>query len=268
MTNHKDITSPPLIMASFRRDSTLILTTAPAHRNIDYTPYLGTVKDALKELKPNTAPLTSQMTKFLIHEIPTFYTPEEIRQDIENTNPTVKVTETPRWLTSPEKRAGKQVSTMIIAICGSATLKGLGDSVIVASKRCSVETYLTFGPSTQCNYCEGYSHPTVKFPVQKDHSPPTCAVCAERHATELHSAPSVTANKVSSAHTLRLNVLAAVHPINQLIWNAQPKSKSRQTSKQNGKLLNLLKAWGELPERRPKPIKEWQPCTDTELCKR
>jgi hypothetical protein len=163
MTNHKDITSLPFIMASFRRDSTLILTTAPIHRNIDHTPYLGIIKDALKELKPKTATLTSRMTKFLIHGIPTFYTPEEVRQDIENANPTVKLTETPRWLTSPEKRAGKQTSTMVIAICGSATPKDLGDSVIVASKRCFAETYLTFGPSTQCNYCQGYGHPTVKL---------------------------------------------------------------------------------------------------------
>jgi hypothetical protein len=36
MTNHQDITSPPFIMASFRRDSTLVLTTAPTHRNVDY----------------------------------------------------------------------------------------------------------------------------------------------------------------------------------------------------------------------------------------
>jgi hypothetical protein len=76
---------------------------------------------------------------------------------------------------------------MAIAICGSTALKDLGDSVIVTSKRCSVETYLTFGPSTQCYYCQGYGYPTVKRPVQKDNSPPTYAVCAERHATELHA---------------------------------------------------------------------------------
>jgi hypothetical protein len=102
MTNHKDITSP-----YFRRDSTLILTTAPTHRNIGYTPYLGIVQVALKELKSKTATLTSRVTKFLIHGIPTFYTPEEVQRDIENANPTVKLTETAKWLTNPEKRAGK-----------------------------------------------------------------------------------------------------------------------------------------------------------------
>jgi hypothetical protein len=55
-------------------------------------------------LKPKTTTLTSQMTKFFIHGIPTFYTPE-VRQDIENAYPTVKLIESPIWLTSPKKRA-------------------------------------------------------------------------------------------------------------------------------------------------------------------
>jgi hypothetical protein len=76
------------------------------------------------------------MTKFLVHGIPTFYTPDEVRKDIEIANPSVKLTETPRWLTSDEKRQGKQASTMIIAICGTATFKDLGESMIVARKRC------------------------------------------------------------------------------------------------------------------------------------
>jgi hypothetical protein len=56
MTNHQDITSP-FIMASFRRDSTLVLTTAPTHRNVDYNNYLVIVKDALKDLKLEGATL-------------------------------------------------------------------------------------------------------------------------------------------------------------------------------------------------------------------
>jgi hypothetical protein len=109
MTNHQDITSPPFIMASFRRDSTLVLTTEPTHRNVDYVNYLAIVKDALKDLKPEEATLTSRMTKFLIHGIPTFYTPDEVRKDIEIANPSVKLIETPQWLASDEKRQGKQV---------------------------------------------------------------------------------------------------------------------------------------------------------------
>jgi hypothetical protein len=66
MTNHQDIASPPFIMASFRRDSTLVLTTALTHRNVDYNNYLAIVKDALKDLKPEEATLTSRMTKFLV----------------------------------------------------------------------------------------------------------------------------------------------------------------------------------------------------------
>jgi hypothetical protein len=151
MANHQDITSPPFIVASFRRDSTLALTTAPTHRNVDYNNYLAIVKDAPRDLKPE-ATLISRMTKSLVHGIPIFYTPGEVRKDIEIANPSVKLAETPRWLTSDENQ-GKQASTMVIAICGTATLKDLGESVIVARKRCTVETYLTFESSTQYNFC-------------------------------------------------------------------------------------------------------------------
>jgi hypothetical protein len=146
MTNHQDITPPPFIMASSRRDSTLVLATAPTRRNVDYKNYLAIVKDALRGLKPEEEALTSRMTKFLVHGIHTFYTPDEVRNEIEIANPSVKLTEIPRWLTSDEKRQGKQASTMVIAICGTATLKDLGESVIVASKRCMVEHTLPSDP--------------------------------------------------------------------------------------------------------------------------
>jgi hypothetical protein len=96
MTNHQDITSPPFIMASFRYDSTLVLTTAPTHRNVNYNNYPAIVKDALKGLKPEEATLTSRITKFLVHGIPTFYTPDEVRKDIEIANPSVRLTGTPQ----------------------------------------------------------------------------------------------------------------------------------------------------------------------------
>jgi hypothetical protein len=79
MTNHQDITSLPFIMASFRRDSILVLTTVPTHRNVDYKIYLAIVKDALGDLKPKEAILTSRMAKFLVHGIHRFYTPDEVR---------------------------------------------------------------------------------------------------------------------------------------------------------------------------------------------
>jgi hypothetical protein len=144
------------------------LTTAPTHRSVDYNNYLAIVKNALKDLKPEEATLTSRMTKFLVHGIPTFYTSDEVRKDIEIANPSVKLTETPRWLTSDQKRQGKQTSTIVFAICGIATLKDLGESVTVASKRPTVETYLTFGPSTQCNFCQRYGNPSQRCPFEKD----------------------------------------------------------------------------------------------------
>jgi hypothetical protein len=90
MANHQDIASPPFIMASFRYDSALVLTTAPTHRNVNYKNYLAIIKDALKGLKPEEATLTSRMAKFLVYGIPTFCTPDEVRKDIEIANPSLK----------------------------------------------------------------------------------------------------------------------------------------------------------------------------------
>jgi hypothetical protein len=93
MTSHQDITSPCVYIAtpaSFRGDSTLVLITAPTHWNVDYKDYLAIVKDAPKGLKPKEATLTSRITKFLVHGIPTFYTPDEVRKDIEIANPSVQ----------------------------------------------------------------------------------------------------------------------------------------------------------------------------------
>jgi hypothetical protein len=234
MTNHQDITSPPFIMASFRRDSTSVLTTAPTHRNVDYNNYLAIVKDALKDLKPEEATLTSRMTKFLVHGIPTFYTPDEVRKDIEIANPSVKLTETPRWLTSDEKRQGKQASTMVIAICGTATLKDLGESVIVASKRCTVETYLTFGPSTQCNFCQRYGHPSQRCPFEKDKHLPTCAVCAGPHLTELHTC---------TLDTCRQGILCTHPPIKCVNCDAPHKATDPECPTRTKIQLDLKAKW-------------------------
>jgi hypothetical protein len=82
-------------MASFCRDSTLVLITASTYRNVDYNNYLAIVKDPPSNLKPEEATLTSRMTNFLVHGIPTFYTPDKVRKDIEIANSSVKLTETP-----------------------------------------------------------------------------------------------------------------------------------------------------------------------------
>jgi hypothetical protein len=89
MTNRQDMISPPFIMVLFCCDSTLVLTTAPTHRNVDSNNYLEIVKDALKDLKPE-ATLTSRMTKFLVHGISIFYIPDEVHMDIEIANSSVK----------------------------------------------------------------------------------------------------------------------------------------------------------------------------------
>jgi hypothetical protein len=139
---------------------------------------------------------------------------------------------------------------MVIAICGTATLKDLGESVIVASKRCTVETYLTFGPSTQCNFCQRYGHPSQRCPFEKDKHLPTCAICAGSHLTEVHTC---TVDKEYYAHALQLNVLPVMHLTKQPAQNVQ---HVRRSNKLNGRSQSPLKGLKVRPERHSRPIKE------------
>jgi hypothetical protein len=50
------------------------------------------IVDTLKDLESKTATLTSQTTKCLNYGIPTLYALEDVKQGVENVNPTVKLT--------------------------------------------------------------------------------------------------------------------------------------------------------------------------------
>jgi hypothetical protein len=123
---------------------------------------------------------------------------------------------------------------MVIAICGSATLKVLGESVIVASKRCTVETYLTFGPSTQCNFCQRYGHPSQRCSFEKDKHLPTCAVCAGPHLTELHTC---------TLDTCRQGILCTHPPIKCVNCDAPHKATDPECSTRTNIQLGLRAKW-------------------------
>jgi hypothetical protein len=91
--------------------------------------------------------------------------------------------ETARWLTTPEKRVGKQASTMVISLAGTVTMEDLGTPTLIAFNRlCTIQQYFQFSPTQQCNKCQRYGHPLQKCPA----TTPTCGVCAENHSTSAH----------------------------------------------------------------------------------
>jgi hypothetical protein len=170
-------------LANVSATNNLVFTVAPQHLSTNYEPYLGILEDALHELPIASSRISQRWTRFIIHGIPTSATPETVRTELEVTHPSLKMGQTPRWLTSPERRQGKEASSMVIILIGEMTKKSLGaSSLAVFNRECDIAEYITFGPITRCNKCQQYGHPTQRC-MADNH---TCAVCALPHPTKDH----------------------------------------------------------------------------------
>jgi hypothetical protein len=184
ITNHTDITHPPFILAHITATTNnLVFTVAPQHMGASYEPYLAIFEDALHEFPIASSRISQRWTRFILHGIPTTATPENVRTEIETTYPTLRMGQTPRWLTSPERRQGKEASSMVITLIGEMTKKSLGaNNLAVFNRECNLAEYISFGPSTQCNKCQLFGHPTQRCTAAGH----TCAVCAQNHPTREH----------------------------------------------------------------------------------
>ena len=180
ITNNKDIQRAPFIRSRFSLNGNLVLTTGFSFKAIDYEAYLTIITDCLQSIGTASARISERWTKILIHKVPIRSTMAAIRTDIKAHYPTIKLGQTPRWLTTPEQREGKMSSTIVIAIIGSTTKKQLGVSnLLIRNRICQISEYYPYGPWTQCTKCQAYGHPTQLCKAEK----PTCAVCSEAHST-------------------------------------------------------------------------------------
>jgi hypothetical protein len=183
INNHTDIMHPPFILANISAANNLVFTVAPQYLSTNYEPYLGIFEDALHEFPIASSRISQRWTRFIVHGIPTTATPENVRTEIETTYPVLKMGQTPRWLTSPDRRQGKEASSMVITLIGEMTKKSLGaNSLVMFNRKCDIAEYITFGPSTRCNKCQQYGHPTQRCTASYH----TCAVCALPHPTREH----------------------------------------------------------------------------------
>jgi hypothetical protein len=183
ITSHNDITHPPFILAKITAANNLVFTVGPQHLSTNYEPYLGILEDALHEFPIASSRISQRWSRFIIHGIPTTADPDTVRTEIESTYPILRMGQTPRWLTRPERRQGKETSSMVITLIGEITKKSLGaESLAVFNRECKIAEYITFGPSTRCNKCQLYGHPTQRCTADGY----TCAVCAQLHATKDH----------------------------------------------------------------------------------
>jgi len=220
ITDHTDISHPPFILAHITATNNLTFTTAPQHLGISYEPYLAIFENALHEFPITSSRISQRWTRFIVNGIPTTATPNDARTEIETNYPSLRMGQTPRWLTSPERRQGKEASSMVVTFIGEMTKKSLGaTSLALFNRECNLAEYISFGPSTQCNKCQQYGHPTQRCTAGGH----TYAVCAQYHPTLVRLA---TAKPGTPARTRQSAAPTASNHTKPRTETAQPTSRS------------------------------------------
>ena len=178
-------TPAPFLRANFTSERSLVLATGFGHAAKDYETHLDVVMAALsKRFGTGKARICVPWSKFLVHTIPTSMSLEEISAWIVSNYPKLRMGQAPRWLTSIDRRANKDKSTVVITLEGTHTLETLGmRSMSLRNKTCRMEAHVGYGPATQCRHCQGFGHHTTKC---QSTSGPICAVCAGKHPTRRH----------------------------------------------------------------------------------
>jgi hypothetical protein len=173
----------PLLTARITSNRNLVFTTNEQIPGSDYTAYLSIIADSLKNLGEATATLNECWTKFLLHNVPTSLSLNEIRYEIETHYPELKLAQTPRWLKRPEDLTTKKASAVVLALLGSVTLEGFRlRKLSIANNDCKVDSYHQFANWTQCHKCQKLGHPQDR--CQQKYF--TCGICALPHATRDH----------------------------------------------------------------------------------
>jgi hypothetical protein len=173
----------PLLTARITSGRNLVFTTSEQIPGSDYTAYLPIIANSLKDLGEATATLNERWTKFLLHNVPTSLSLDEIRYEIETHYPELSLAQTPRWLKRKEDMAEKKASAVVLALLGSVTLESFGiRKLAIANNDCKVDSYHQFANWTQCHKCQQLGHPQDRCKQQHF----TCGICALPHATRDH----------------------------------------------------------------------------------
>ena len=84
---------------------------------------------------------------------------------------------------------------MVVTFIGEMTKMSLSaTSLAMFNQECTIAEFITFNPSTQCNKCQTYGHPTQRCTTSNH----TCAACVKPHPTKDH--PCAIAN-CSAGHS-------------------------------------------------------------------
>ncbi|KAL0630870.1 hypothetical protein Q9L58_010275 [Maublancomyces gigas] len=132
------------ILARRSLRNNLVLQTAPVNTALEAIDHGDAIASCLTDLgctptlmRPNAA-----CTSFLVHNIPTFTTAEEVATAILLNYPTLPLCRHPRWLTTEDKRKEKTHSTMVITLPMPLTLAKLGlTSLKISNQVCRLTIY-------------------------------------------------------------------------------------------------------------------------------
>jgi hypothetical protein len=99
----KDVRTPPFFSARITPNDNIVLVAADNVKGILYESYLGLIATAVQRFGTGTATLHEKWSKFLVRDVPTWLTQEEIREEIETKYPSLKLAQTPGWLLPQER---------------------------------------------------------------------------------------------------------------------------------------------------------------------
>jgi hypothetical protein len=192
LINNKDVVVSPFIRARVTRRGSIIFTTSNDQNNVVYEHYTNIIIDALSYYgKCEKVEIGKRFSQFLLHGVPTHLSLSEISDSITTNYPQLVQGQTPRWLTTAERREQKTNSTIVMTLTGNVKKASIGrQNLIVCNRECQLDDYIPYGRSTQCHNCQNYGHP-----VALCRNDSCCAVCANPHNTREHPCTLPTCRK-------------------------------------------------------------------------
>jgi hypothetical protein len=192
LVDNKDVLASPFIRARVTIRGSIIFTTSNDQNNVVYEHYTAIIAEALTYYGVcEKVEIGRRFSQFLLHGVPTHLSMSEISDSIATNYPQLAQGQTPRWLTTAERREGKANSTIVMTLTGNIKKASIGrQNLIVCNRECQLDDYIPYGRSTQCHNCQTYGHPAALC-----RNDTCCAVCAGPHNTREHPCTLPTCRK-------------------------------------------------------------------------
>jgi hypothetical protein len=183
IVDNQDVFAPAFIRARVTVRGNVVFTIGNTQTNVIYEDYTTIIKDALSYYgECERVEIGKRFSQFLLHGVPTHLSLPEISRSLSMNYPQLVQGQTPRWLTTAERRAEKANSTIVMTLTGNVKKANIGRSrLVVCNRECELDDYIAYGRTTQCRNCQAYGHPAA---LCRNNA--RCAVCADPHETKEH----------------------------------------------------------------------------------